>query len=582
MIWLRWTAVLGVLAALVGIVAPARGAAWFNDDGLFLVLSWNAANGFGLDLGVPQAPHYLFHAVLMKAGVRELWHFRVINYFVILASSMVFFLGLDRRGLRSPLVPVAVCASLLVSLNSIQSPNSLAMAFCLLGAGTYFFAIDATGRRKSVLLGTSGILFAVCGFMHAAVVIAALVLICIILVLDPSARRAPLWPMFVAVTACLWGIYIRELGLDNFLVAPGGHDARPGHLVRRLFDISTFYLEAALIYAATAAAFSRMGRRTFATAQAILSTIVTLYYGATFIADVLGRRPPPPILGWYFLSGEGQWISRVPGTVYYLLLFAAFRWIAEEVSDFARQKPVAFAEAAPRVRKWTIATAGLVLLHVATQTGSNTATIQGMVFFAGPALGLSMLLWHTLDRQHPPRWRVAVPVTTAWLALMTTFAFTYNHPTSDRVFIPGRTTLEEPPLRGVLETPRYAHSLAQFKDAYRANGCPTLPMAAFEYVPMANYILQRTERVGSRTIRPSMSFFEDRIEAGLDLESGWCVVDITGAETQINITRAGADKRAALRAWVAEHSDRVTQIPAPSEDLSVIRLYARDGRGTRQ
>lgn len=99
---------------------------------------------------------------------------------------------------------------------------------------------------------------------------------------------------------------------------------------------------------------------------------------------------------------------------------------------------------------------------------------------------------------------------------------------------------------------------------------------------LANYILQRTERVSSRSIRQSMGFPEDRIEAGLDLESGWCVVDTTGVETQTEITRAGVDKRAAVRAWVAEHSDRVTQIPAPREDLSVIRLYGRDARRTRQ
>jgi hypothetical protein len=45
--WLPWVGVLGVFAVLVGVVAPGRGAAWFNDDGLFLVLSWNAATASG-------------------------------------------------------------------------------------------------------------------------------------------------------------------------------------------------------------------------------------------------------------------------------------------------------------------------------------------------------------------------------------------------------------------------------------------------------------------------------------------------------------------------------------------------------
>jgi hypothetical protein len=504
----------------------------------------------------------------MKAGVRELLDFRIINYLVSLASSMVFFLALDRRRFRSPVVPVAVCASLLVSLNSIQGPNSLAMAFCLLGTGSYFFAIDASGRSRSTWLAASGVFFALSGFMHAAVFFGMIVLMGIILMLDRSVRRSPLVPFFLAASACLWGVYIRVLGLDNFLVAPGGHDARPGHLLRALWRIGTLYLEAALIYAVTAAAFWRMGHRKFGAAQAVLSIAATLFYGATFLADIAGMRPPPAVLGWFFLSGEGQWISRVPGTVFYILLFAAFRCIGE---------------AWPRLeRKWLIATAALVLLHVATQVGSNTAVIQGMVFFAGPALGLSVLLWHALDRPDPPPWRVFAPVTAAWLVLVTVFAFAYNHPTVERVLSAGRTRLHEAPLRGVLVTPRYASAVARLTAAYTANGCQTLPIAAFEYIPMADYILQRTGRPGGRVIRPSMGFPEERIKAALNPAAGWCVVDTTGEETQTDIRRSGVDKRAAVRDWVAGQSDRFTLIPAPSPDLTDIRLYVRDARGGHQ
>jgi hypothetical protein len=565
---LPWIAVLGVLAVLVTVVAPGRGAAWFNDDGMFLVLSWNTANGFGLDRTIPQAPHYLFHAVLMKLGLRELLHFRILNYLVSLVSSMVFFLGLDSRRFRSPIVPVAVCAGLLVSLNSIQSPNSLAMAFCLLGAGSYFFAVDAVGRWRSALLAASGALFAISGFMHAAVAIAMVVLIGLIVIFDRSVRRAPLWPIFLAVSVGLWGVYIRVLGLDNLFVVPGGHNARPGHLVRALWHIGTLYLEAALVYAVTAAAFWWTGRRKFAAAQAVLSIAATLFYGATFLADIAGLRPPPAVLGWFFLSGEGQWISRVPGTVFYILLFAAFRCVAE---------------AWPRVhRNWLIATAALALLHVATQVGSNTAVIQGMVFFAGPALGLGVMLWHALDRQDPPPWRVFAPVTTAWLVLLTTFTFAYNHPTVDGVLLAGRTRLHEPPLTGVLVTPRYASAVARFTEAYAANGCQALPIIAFEYIPMAEYILQRRGRPGGMVIRPSMDFPAERIRAALDPAGGWCVLDTTGLETQIAITRSGTDMRSAVREWVAARSDRSIVIPSPGPDLTDIRLYVRDARTVHQ
>src|SRR6266542_2459385 len=186
--WLRWLGVVALAVVLMAVVAPGRGAFWYNDDGLFLVLSWNAAHGFGLDLGTAQAPHYLFHALLMKAGLSELLYFRYVNYFVILASSMVFFLGLDQERFRSPVVPVAVAASLLITLNSIQSPNSLALAFFLTGAGLYFMARDRDGWPRSALLGASGVFFGAAGFMHAAVAIAMILVVAICVLLDRSVR----------------------------------------------------------------------------------------------------------------------------------------------------------------------------------------------------------------------------------------------------------------------------------------------------------------------------------------------------------------------------------------------------------
>ena len=61
-----WLLPLLTYLGLLFIIAPGRGAAWFSDDGLFLRMSWEAANGYGWDMMLPQSPSYLFDALAMK------------------------------------------------------------------------------------------------------------------------------------------------------------------------------------------------------------------------------------------------------------------------------------------------------------------------------------------------------------------------------------------------------------------------------------------------------------------------------------------------------------------------------------
>ena len=130
---LGWSIPIACYLFLVLFIAPRRGAPWFSDDGLFLRMSWDAANGNGWDQMLPQSPSYLFNAILMKFGVVELLAFRIVNYTLCFIGSIIFFVGLDSRGIKSGLVPIAVTASILVYLNSVECPNSLVLHFFLIG-----------------------------------------------------------------------------------------------------------------------------------------------------------------------------------------------------------------------------------------------------------------------------------------------------------------------------------------------------------------------------------------------------------------------------------------------------------------
>jgi hypothetical protein len=583
---LTWGVVLFVFYALLTVVAPGRGAAWSQDDGLFLLMSWHAANGFGLDRMLPQAPQYLFHALLMKAGLQEYLHFRYINYLMILLSSLVFFLGIDRRGFKSPVAPFAVCACMLVSPDSIQNPNSLAMAFFLFGAGCYFFSIHTTQLIKHLLLALSGVLLAVAGLMHAAVVIAMLVLIGVIWFFDQNIRRSFLLPGFLLASILLWASYISSLGTENFFATPAGHDSSAGHLVHNAWSIVVYYLKPFLLFLLTAWLLRKQKGEKFVLAQSTLSSVATLLCIASLITFLTGSTHRFP--GWLT-------VSQIPGAVFFLLLFTLSRWLCERstFSDGAQapagsSKVMQFHRILSDLRsdalrrKQIIGVSGLILIQAAVATGSASSIIHGMMFFAGPALGLTIVLWDSLNHRGTSSPRVLITLTTCWLGILSTIAFTYNHPTNQPVISRGRVVLTDAPLRGILEQPRYAASVKQLGDAYKTNKCENMTLLTLDYIPMVYYILQHPAPNSLGAIRPIMYFPEEHIQSSLDPRHGWCVIDATGIETQADIEHNhGIDKRATIRSWLEQQSDRIITIPSPSPDIiGNIRFIVRDARLT--
>lgn len=596
-LYLLWGFVIFIFLCLLVVVAPGRGAAWIQDDGLFLLMSWDAANGFGLDRMLPQAPHYLFHALLMKAGLQEYLHFRYVNYILILLSSLVFFLGLDQRRFKSPIVPVAICACLLVSANSIENPNSLAMAFFLFAAGCYFFAISATPLIKQTLYMFCGVLFAVAGFMHAAVVIAMILLIGIIWLVDHSIRRSLLLPSFLLVSFLLWGGYISSLGMETLLAPPAGHDSSIRHLTYSAWLIFAFYLKTFFLFLLALWVFRKRKHEKFILAQSILSVVVTFLCIASLITYLSGSTHHFP--GW-------MTVSQIPGAAFFLLLFVVFRWLGERIiysygvqlparsdrdAQSSRKGRILLLHAAIHrtllelrfdalSRKQIIAVSGLILVQAALATGSASSIIHGMVTFAGPVIGLTIIMWDLLDRCGHISSRILVMLAIAWLCILGTISFTYNHPTNQPIISSGRVVLEDSPLRGILEQPRYAAAMKRLGEVYRANGCERMTMVALDYIPMVYYILQHPAPNSIGVVRPLFYFPEERIRSILDPQHGWCVIDATGIETQDEIERNhGIDKRAAIRSWVENQSDRVVTIPSPSSEIiGDVHFIVRDAR----
>jgi hypothetical protein len=596
-IYLLWSFVILVFLCLLFVVAPGRGAAWIQDDGLFLLMSWDAANGLGLDRMLPQAPQYLFHALLMKVGLQEYLHFRYVNYILILLSSLVFFLGIDRRRFKSPVVPVAVCACLLVSANSIENPNSLALAFFLFGAGCYFFSTDTTHPFRHIFLLLCGVLFAVAGFMHAAVVIAMILLIGIIWFIDHSIRRSFLLPGFLLISLLLWNAYISSLGIESLLAPPAGHDSSIRHLAYSAWLIFAFYLKIFFLFLLALWVFRKRKHDKFVMAQTILSVVVTFLCIASLITYLGGSTHRFP--GW-------MTVSQIPAPAFFLLLFVVFRWLGErtfypngvqlpersdkEAQPSRKSQFLLFRASIHRIlselsidtlcRKRIVAVCGLILIQAALAAGSASSIMHGMVTFAGPAIGLTIIMWDSLDRSGHVSSRVLVMLAIAWLSILGTISFTYNHPTNQHVISSGRVVLEDSPLRGILEQPRYAAAVNKLGEAYKANKCESKTMLALDYIPMVYYILQHPAPNSIGVVRPIMYFPEERIKSALDPQIGWCVIDATGIETQEEIERNhGFDKRASIRTWVQNQSDRVITIPSPSaEIIGDIHFIVRDTR----
>jgi len=601
---LAWLLVLAACLIQMLVVSPGRGAGLTEDDGYFLTVAWHAANGLGLDGQLPQTTHYLVHAALMKLGLREVLHFRWFNHALSALSATVFFLSLAPQGWRAVAVPLAVACSVMLSLYSIQGPNTLVLAFFLLGAGLTFMACDRDGGLRHGMLAAAGGFLALSAFMHAAVTIAMTLYVALLLALVPTVRRSALPWVFVVGTVALWAAYLRHLGLDKFLHTPFAHDASSEYLMLRVLMIVRFYWEclAAFLFLLCPLAFLRIDwSRRFALVQAVLCVGITgffLYCLAFYLLQYVHGVPVAelaiPVVNvfdhhtMYLLTDEAVWISRIPGGLsFFVMVFVMIRLLA---TNAMVASTMAHGDGTRRVVRWCVACLGpdsfrlrwvlafigLALITAATGVGSNTAISQGMTFFAGPAFGLTILVWFGLDGR--PR-ALSVAMAVVFLGVSTTFALAYNHSANYRVVSTQHQRLDFPPFTGLMETPAYVAAINDIRAAYVQQHCADLQLATLDYMPFLYYVFAKPIPPGVGIPRPVFGFDGARFQSGLPPAAGWCVFDVTSRETAPMIKRTGTDLRAGVRQWLKETSDRRVQLPSPEPDvISGITLYVRDRR----
>jgi len=571
---------------MVLIVAPNKGGFWFADDGFFLQMGWNAAHGYGWDQALPQSPSYLVHACLMRLGVVEYLHFRYFNYTLMLIASLLFFCSLKKGEEQTPLLPVACCLAISVSLNSVQSPNSLVMNFWMMGCGLFFFACSPTRFNKNILFLLSGLLLAIAGFMHAAAAIAViLTVLCMNLLAEKSWGKSYVFtPVFIVGSLLLWGWYIPTVGLEALLSHPIGHDASLKQLLSRIGLILTYFIKALLIYCVCL----WVGKKYLKLNIEKLRSILCL--GSTFVAlsSLLSYLTPA-----YWPIKPFVEALKIPGIIYYPLFFIFFEFVLTLITDVIYIQKVISVNTIKNIlwlksmgqkifdstwtqKKFLICFAGFFLLPASLAVGSNTAIIVGLVFFAGPAAGLTILTWGYLQEKQKAYLWVLPTFSIFWLLIFFGISFSYNHPAPQRLLGSPKVELSNTPMTGLRVSDRYQTSLLKILLAYQSSHCENRYLLILDYLPTLHFLLQHAaprEGLQYAVVRPMLFFPNETILEKLDKNTGWCVIDATGIETEHEIKKNnGVDIRNTVRSFLQSNSKHIYEIDSPGPEI-VGKIY---------
>jgi hypothetical protein len=594
-----WLILCLIFVSLLLVVAPARGVYYFSDDGLFLRMAWDAANGFGWDSMLPQSPSYLIHAILIKLGVTELLHFRYINTIFSLFTATIFFAGIDNKSLQSASLPLSISLSILVSLNSVLNPNSLTINIFLLSAGLYFISLRQTNiLLREVLLNASGFCFALAGFMHAAASIATMITILFIVLINKKTRRSFFWVVYVISLSALWIWYINQIGIQEFIEPPVAHNPSILYFLKRILLIFTFVIPVFIFYFFNLLIYQQKDPLSIILLSKYqCSWLVVFCSGLSIVNYLYG-------FNWRFLGIYP--IFQLPGLIVYPFIFAMLHWALTLPNQFVvlRPKPlfsgnqpvISFISVIARCLKLMfvqlrknrqhekifISILGFILLASALAVGSNTYIIQGFVFFAGPLAGFVVYLWSTYPNNSDSHtykienvWKSWRLFGLCWLIIFGIFSFNYNHPDQEKLRLDGKLIYATSPLSGILITSKMKDSLDQLKKIYLENNCSSRPLLLLDYAPILHYFLKSPAPHDIGVIRPAHYYPERKIFDFLESQQHWCVLDLSGEETLGDILNKNKDRRAPVRDFLEKNGRALTIISPGSDVKSDLVLYVR-------
>lgn len=583
---LPWLIPLVTVCVMSFFVMPRRAVGLSSDDGLFLTLSWQVANGFGLDhLALPQTPNYLVNAVFMALGFHEIFWFRFLNIILCAISSFVLFTALKKEQTPAYVAPVAVAASSGIYLYTIQGPNSLALNFFMLGVAALIAGNAQVERNKTALLIVSGLLLAISGFMH--VVVAAAMVIWIVFTMALGYRSRLVLLVYALCSAGLWAWYINAVGPSIFFAAPKAHSGDTFHLLGRLLLILQYYGEISLFAVCCLFAlgyFTKLDRIGFLLCSFLVAFF--FYHLCGYVINTIYLDGPIqlgnafPWHGKFLLSDEGLWISALPGAfAFHVLITAFFYYCFSLRSDWLfrkRQRAHTGTSGHERLdRNLLITVAGIVTLQIATSIGSNTGISQGMVFFAGPACGLTIIFMcgATSDKSAFNRWAHKV-FCVLCLGTIALFSLFYDHTENQRIFSRDIRPMPVSPMRGLWAPPNYSAAMEKLIETYQKNGCAKKRMMALDYVPLLNYVVGHRFDEAVGLVRPLFFFANDKILSEFSKGESWCVFDITSIETRAYIDRTNTDPRSDVRSWLEKNSSSMEKINTDGlVDLSDLAVF---------
>jgi hypothetical protein len=403
--------------------------------------------------------------------------------------------------------------------------------------------------------------------MHAAAAIAIMIIGVLVCYKDSKARKSIFPYMLATLLLGLWSWYVYTVGLVTLLKVPAAHETSLQELLRRIYLILKFPSIALIYYLAFIFLLKRLHERKFIVVNNVLILITIFLAAASLFNNIfLMQWNAPGLMNMH----------QIPGAVYYSLFFTLFSAIGISYRRYSKEgSPVSnififalnwFKDASPLTQnyKFLVAITGFLLLPAGLAAGSNTAILVGLVYFAGPIVGLVIML--SMQQGHKNSIGI-YSFSLVWTAIFLVFTLYYNHPASGAPIDVKKVILKDAPLNGIFETEKYYESLSKLRILYAENNCKTKPLIVLDNIPTIYYILGHAAPNKIGVVRPFYYFPEAEVLELLRTNDHWCVIDVTSLETQSGIDNNGRDNRQFVRETIKENSAYSRIFEAPEEIL---------------
>lgn len=561
-----WGAFVALAAFYVLYVTPRRGAL-YSDEAWYLYNAVQALSHGEIGSYLPQAPSHLFNAFFMLVVGDGYLAQRHVYTACTLAAGATLLAGAGGPGLiRCALFPLGLSCILVAGLSSVINYQNGPGLFLAMGLGLYFFAERAAQARLRGLPAKALGLSLAAGFCLAASAMAnltvapGLALICLVLLWRAIRERRLLFAVCPlscgAFLAAMATAYALSIGLDRLLHVPEGH----GFLFGRLGELAL----AALAWPAAWTAFGLIGR--LATRRAdpfswgawlFLAAFLTLFAKSFLVAGDGWTEFPLDLVPTF------NPVILLPHFAYGLASLALVRSAMSGGGHGGT---------------WTRAASALaaILLYWAQQTFySEIFVVFSMIFASGFLVALGMILWAMAAPSSRPRGQgIALAAALIFVAGNLGYLEIGGWTGETRLSGP-KVALDEPRLRGILESPERAAMLVSLRQAYEAAGCRDKTLLCFNNASLLHYVLDHPAPEGLSYI-PQPIYFEDRIRRIVEGTAPWCILYSS------SYRRPGtADAEEAFMARLASHAAfrRDLGIPGTAQPYCDFVLFTGPGTG---